>query len=344
MYTLISFSAAVAIVPLVIALCKKQGWYDTINVRKIHSGSIPRLGSIGFVPVFLIASSIYLKNLEGEALIEYLPLVGAGTLVFILGIIDDFYDLSAVVKLIGQCIASIVPIIFGFQIECVGPLNLSILSPVITFFWFLGIINAFNLIDGVDALCGSLSFSVLLVLGIVYTIGGSDYNILFFILGGGVAGFLVYNKPKAKIFMGDGGAQFLGFIIAVAPLFKPKPDAIAYNLFPMTLVVASIPMMDTIAAMWRRKREGRSFFSPDKMHLHHKLMNMGYTTKSILFFLLIIQAGICGISLAAVVWIEGLRGFVVLCGVFAAMIVFFTIIHYTSHSVARMKAKDQQQT
>ncbi|MDR2484673.1 MAG: undecaprenyl/decaprenyl-phosphate alpha-N-acetylglucosaminyl 1-phosphate transferase [Treponema sp.] len=335
-YSLGSFGIAVAIIPLVIGFCKKQGWYDTINVRKIHSGSIPRLGSIGFAPVFLLMSCLYLAGLQGTPVRGYLPLVGAGAIVFVLGILDDFYELSAKVKLLGQCIAGLIPVVFGFQIIRIGPLELGIFSPAVSFVWFIGIINAFNLIDGVDALCGSLSLSILITLGAVYILSGSEYKALPFILAGGIAGFLVYNKPKAAIFMGDGGSQFLGFIIAGLPLFKPA-QVFAYNLFPMMIVLTSIPVLDTFAAIWRRRREGRSFFSPDKLHLHHKLMNMGYTTKSILGFLLIIQAGLCGVALLAVIWIEGVRGFAVLCGAFAAMIVFFTIMHYTSRSIARMK-------
>jgi UDP-GlcNAc:undecaprenyl-phosphate GlcNAc-1-phosphate transferase len=338
MYILVSFGVSVVSIPLIIALCKKYEWYDSINVRKVHSGSIPRLGSLGFVPVFIILSPLYLKWLDDEILYSYLPLVGAGFLVFIVGIIDDFHELSARVKLAGQCVAAVVPVIFGFHITRVGPLVLGMAGPVITFIWFIGIINAFNLIDGVDALCGSLSLSILLVFGIVLYVGGSEYAALPFILGGGVLGFLVYNKPKAKIFMGDGGSQFLGFIIAALPLFKSSlSPAAEYNLFSMTLALTSIPMLDTFAAMWRRRREGRSFFSPDKMHLHHKLIRMGYTTKSILGFLLIIQTGVCGLSLLAVLWLEGLRGFVILCGAFAAMVIFFTIIHYTSHALDRAK-------
>lgn len=330
------------IIPLVIRLCEKRGWYDTTNVRKVHSGAIPRLGSFGFVPIFLVLSSLYVAEVQGKAWTEYLPFVCAGIIVFLIGIADDFYELSAKVKLAGQCAAAVIPIIFGFHIIRIGPLELGAASPVVTFFWFIGIINAFNLIDGVDALCGSLSFCILLTLGGTFLVGGVRYAALPFILAGGVLGFLGYNKPKAKIFMGDGGSQFLGFTIAGLPLLGEVPGTgIEYNLFAMALVLVSIPMLDTFAAIWRRTREGRSFFSPDKLHLHHKLINMGYTTKSILGFLLIIQAGICIVSLVAVIWLEGLRGFVILCGALGAMLIFFAIVHYTSHALRRVKKEPE---
>ena len=336
-----TFCVAVIVIPLVIMLCKKQGWYDSINVRKIHSGSIPRLGSIGFAPIFLIVSSIYLWMLERNLFNAYIPLIIAGFLVFLLGVFDDFYELKPTIKLIGQCVAAIIPIVFGFEITQIGPFNIGFLSPVITFFWLIGIINAFNLIDGVDALCASLALSITIVAGVVLTFGGSEYSALPFILAGGIIGFLFYNKPKAKIFMGDGGSQFLGFIIAIFPLFKTTAT-INYNFFLMMIILNSIPILDTFAAIWRRKREKRPFFSPDKRHLHHKLMDMGYTTKSILFFLLIIQTGLCILSLIAVLWIEDARGFIILCGALVSMLIFFTIIHYTSRTVARLKSKSTQ--
>lgn len=341
LYTLASFGAAILVIPLVIALCKKQGWYDSLNVRKIHSGSIPRLGSLGFAPVFLIIAALYIRDVQPPLLSTYLPLFAPGMLIFLFGLIDDFVELAPKIKLLGQCAVSSIPVIFGFHFTRLGPLELGVLGPVITFCWLISAINAFNLIDGVDALCGGLSFSIALTLGISFQLEGSPSAGLPFILGGGVMGFLVYNKPRAKIFMGDGGSQFLGFIIAALPLVKPG-KALEYNLFPLMITLSSIPLLDTIAAIWRRRREGRSFFSPDKRHLHHKLIDMGYTAKSILFFLLTIQGGLCGISLVAALWIEGARGFVILCGACAAMMVFFAIMHYTSRSVARVKglAKD----
>ncbi|MDR0526008.1 MAG: undecaprenyl/decaprenyl-phosphate alpha-N-acetylglucosaminyl 1-phosphate transferase [Spirochaetaceae bacterium] len=340
-YIIASFGVSAVIIPLVILLCKKRGWYDSTNGRKVHSGSVPRLGSFGFVPVFLVLSSMYAAELPGKSWAEYLPLSGAGLIVFLMGVVDDFYELSAKIKLLIQCIAGAIPILFKFSISRIGPIEPGFLGPILTFIWIIGVINAFNLIDGVDALCGSLSLCILVTLGTALLIAGSEYWVLPFMLGAGILGFLLYNKPKAKIFMGDGGSQFLGFSIAVLPLCPfPAGSGIEYNMFALVIVIASMPILDTFAAIWRRSRERRSFFTPDKLHLHHKLINMGYTTKSILGFLLIIQAGMCGVSLLAAVWIKGNKGFAILCGAFGAMLVFFTIIHYTNHAFLRGKEKN----
>ena len=137
---------------------------------------------------------------------------------------------------------------------------------------------------------------------------------------------------------GDGGSQFLGYMLGALPLLK-SPLVLRFNLFPMVVVLSSIPLLDTVAAIWRRTREGRSFFTPDKRHLHHKLMEMGYTTKSVLPLLVTIQTGLCGVSFLAVVGIAGVRGFIVLGVGLGVMILFFAIIHYTSHAVSRVKGK-----
>ncbi|MDR1957317.1 MAG: undecaprenyl/decaprenyl-phosphate alpha-N-acetylglucosaminyl 1-phosphate transferase [Treponema sp.] len=327
--------------PWVIKLCKKQGWYDRVNSRKVHSGTIPRLGSCAFVTVFLAAALLYLGRTPGNRLAVYLPILGGGFLVFVLGLLDDLYELPARYKLLGQGVASLIPLVCGLHLTRLGPLELGGLGPILTFCWLIGMSNAFNLIDGVDALCGILSLSVLLTLGLVLSLNGdADAGLdgaLEFILGGCILGFLVYNKPPARIFMGDGGSQFLGFMIGALPLITSSAG-LTYNLFPLVAVLSSIPLVDTIAAIWRRTREGRSFFTPDKRHLHHKLMEMGYTTKGLLGLILTIQTVLCGVSLVAVLWLGGFRGFIFLAAAFGAMAVFFAVIHYTSQRASRIKA------
>ncbi|MDR2633887.1 MAG: undecaprenyl/decaprenyl-phosphate alpha-N-acetylglucosaminyl 1-phosphate transferase [Treponema sp.] len=333
-----SCGLTLALIPWVIKLCKKQGWYDQINSRKIHSGSIPRLGSLGFVPVFLGASIHYL-SVQGNQLPSYLPIFAGGFLVFVLGLVDDLYELPPRYKLLGQSVASLIPLVYGVHLSSIGPLEVGIMGYGITFIWLIGMSNAFNLIDGVDALCGTLSLSVALTIGLVVSVQGADTGLegaLGFILGGCMMGFLVYNKPPARIFMGDGGSQFLGFMLGALPLLK-SPPALSFNLFPMVVVLSSIPLLDTVAAIWRRTREGRSFFTPDKRHLHHKLMDLGYTTKSVLALLVTIQGGLSGVSVLAVLGIGGLRGCIVLGVGFGVMILFFAIMHYTSHAVLRVK-------
>jgi UDP-GlcNAc:undecaprenyl-phosphate GlcNAc-1-phosphate transferase len=299
---------------------------------------------VGFTLCFLLVGSVYLLTAHPDFFIKALPIFISAIIVFAMGVVDDFRELRARTKLIGQCVASLIPVVFGFQFTQFGPIQLGFMGKIITFVWFVGLTNALNLIDGIDALCGSISLSILLAVGVILQLrSSSDYTALLFILSASVLGFLVYNKPTAKIFMGDGGSQFLGFMIAAFPLFRSAPE-LNYNIFPAMVVLAAIPIMDTIAAIWRRTREGRSFFSPDKAHLHHKLLDMGYTPLSILGLLVVIQVGLCVVSLIVMLWIDGLRGFLVLLIAFLAMIIFFSIIHYTSHTIKRLKKNNTPQS
>lgn len=335
LYTLIAFCISVITIPVVIKLCNTYGWYDTINNRKVHTGNIPRLGGIGFVSAFIIAAFLYAMFDNAIHLKGVIPILIAGLFIFIFGVIDDFKDLPAKFKLLIQIIAALILVSNNFIFTQIGPLHLGFIGYIITFIWIIGVINAFNLIDGVDALCGGLSFFIINTVGIIYLVSNvKAVATLCFILSAAILGFLVYNKPKAKIFMGDGGSQFLGFMVAILPLYPVSIPSFSYNKLAIIFVLASIPILDTFAAMWRRTREHRSFFSPDRSHLHHKLMNMGYGTIGILTLLYSLQLGLCAAVLVSA-WIGGIRSLIILLGCFIAMIGFFSIIHYTNRAVMR---------
>lgn len=331
-YIFISFVISATLIPCIIVLCKRNSWYDSTNERKIHSGLVPRLGSIGFVSAFIITTILYYILNKNIRFFDIFPIALAGFIIFIFGIIDDFKDLPAKFKLLIQIISSLIMVLSGYRFTQIGNIQLGWFGYVLSFVWFIGVINAFNLIDGIDALCGGLSFFITITLGIIFTVANSPSPAtLSFILAAAILGFLLYNKPKAKIFMGDGGSQFLGFMIAAFSLY-PTNESIEYNKFLMAALLSAIPIFDTLAAIWRRTREHRSFFSPDKAHLHHKLMNLHYSTLGILFFLYALQLGLCGIVILAL-WCEGLKGCILLCGGFTAMILFFAVIHYTNRAI-----------
>jgi UDP-GlcNAc:undecaprenyl-phosphate GlcNAc-1-phosphate transferase len=145
--------------------------------------------------------------------------------------------------------------------------------------------------------------------------------------------------------MGDGGAQFLGFMIAGLVLADQSNSIgevmentarlrLRCNLLPFALVMSSIPILDTFAAIWRRKREGRSFYTADTFHLHHKLLRLGFTNKSILCLILTIQIILGGISLFALICLSPNPGFIVLCFAFVLAVIFFSIIHYLHKPLA----------
>ena len=170
-------------------------------------------------------------------------------IIFVFGLIDDIHTLRAIIKLLIQIVATCLVIFSGNRFKQIGPFELPlIISYVLTFCWIIGVINAFNLIDGLDGLCGSLSFTTILTLGIIYTLSSNNVAVICFILAASILGFLCFNWPPAKLFMGDCGSQFLGFMIATLPLI-PSDNVIEFNKFLIIVSLAAFPIFDTIAAI-----------------------------------------------------------------------------------------------
>ena len=329
--------------PIIINFCKKFSLYDSQNARKIHSGNIPRLGGVGIAISFFVMALlcvIFEKNID---MFSNLPLLIAAFIIFGFGIVDDILELPAYVKLLVQLVAVSLVTFSGYRFTQIFAWKLpTVLSFMLTFGWILGVINAYNLIDGLDGLCGSLSFTALISLGIILSVFKIPEATICFILAGSIFGFLCFNWPPAKIFMGDGGSQFLGFMIATIPLYTTKGISFEYNKLLIMVILASFPIFDTIAAIWRRIRDKRPIMSPDKMHLHHKFLNLGYTQKQTLFIILGIQVLLCAcVSLS--IFLEKFRGTVFLVEAFIFMIIFFSIMHYTNRTVLRKQNNEIEQ-
>ena len=322
---IVSFVLGLVFVKLAINVCKRCNWYDVPSDRKVHTGLVPRLGGAGFVLAFILSCVLYAILEKGTAKM-FAPFVFAGLLVFAAGVADDFLNLRAIVKFALQCVAALVMVTSGYVFEVCFSLHIPrSLATVGTFVWIVGIINSYNMIDGIDGLCGSLSALTLLTFAMIYTQAQGYSAALCFLLVSAILGFLVFNKPKAKIFMGDGGSQFLGFMVASVPLFKTTANFEGKKML-IALCLAAIPMMDCIAAFWRRTRDHRSVMSPDKLHLHHKLMNLGLTSGGVLLLLLSIQAVICACVIASMA-IKTAGAYVLLIALEVAMVGFFTTVH-----------------
>lgn len=333
-FTAISFVTSLVAMPIIIAVCKKRNIYDYQDERKIHSGNISRLGGIGVFIAFVISSLVFALVSDSIEFMQALPVVIGSCIIMCFGLADDILNLRAIIKLIAQMAAAFVVVAFGMRFtqifNWVLPLPLSIL---ITFGWIIGITNAYNLIDGLDGLCGSLSFTGVTTLGIVFLLSGNSESTICFILAAAILGFLCFNWPPAKIFMGDAGSQFLGFMISVIPLYT-SGDSFEFNKFLIMLVLTALPTFDTIAAIWRRLREHRSIMSPDKSHLHHKFLNLGYTKTATLYVILVLQLLLC-VAVVASFFMEKTAGLILLSGAFIFMVVFFAVIHYTNRAVIR---------
>ncbi len=336
----IALAISSVLIPLIIKFCKRYKLYDSVNARKIHSGEIPRLGGLAFFVAFMIScvvSSQVFKEISGYRL---LPLLVSGILIFGTGILDDIKDLPAKYKLLIQMLAAFIVIAGGYRFDGVLRFRLPFwLSITVTFIWIVAIINAFNLIDGLDGLCGGISFIVFLTFGFIFLMMRDQGAGVCFIAASSILGFLIYNWPPAKIFMGDCGSQFLGFLVAVVPLYFSSPD-FEYIKGPAMVVIVALPALDVVAAIWRRLREKRPIMSPDKAHIHHKLLNIGFGKKRTLFCLLGIQC-LGAISVAFACYLSRSKGVMLLTIVFMFQCAFYSVIHFVNRAVlARIQEND----
>lgn len=342
-FVALSFIISTIMMPLIIKFCKKFSLYDYQSARKIHSGNIPRMGGVGIGLAFFVSAALYLYFSESISFWDSLPILVAGLIIFVFGLLDDIKNLRAIVKLIVQLAATALVTFNGYRFTHIGAWQLpTVLSYALTFGWVLGVINAYNLIDGMDALCGSLSFTTVTTLGILYALSNNYEAVLCFILAASILGFLIFNWPPAKLFMGDNGSQFLGFMIATIPLYS-SGDIFEYNKFMIMIVLTAFPVFDTIAAIWRRLRDHRSIMSPDKAHLHHKLLNMGYTQKQALFLIAGIQTLLCCAVILSY-FLGTTKGAALLIESFVFMVILFAIIHYTNRSVNRKHMIDSKES
>ena len=324
--TIISYLLGVFIVPLVIAFSKKKGLVDNPGGRKIHDHPVSRLGGVAIwistmlTFLVLVVLSFYPKGslLSGMLL--------GGSLIFFLGIVDDVYCLDAKFKLLIQiCIATIV-FLLGIRIDTVyNPfgslihLNL-IISYIITMLWIVGISNAVNFIDGIDGLAGSIITISAVTLGVI-AVSMSPTNVsslIAFILAGSMLAFLTYNFNPAKIFMGDSGALFGGFMLAVLSITGVMDsDTIAMYV---PLLVLSVPIMDITFSSLRRIAKGKSPFVADSEHIHHKLLHRGFSQNKTVFILAMI-AVISGALASLVINTSLLKYFLYAVGVSVILLV-----------------------
>ncbi|QEK05796.1 MraY family glycosyltransferase [Treponema phagedenis] len=322
---------------LVIKFSQRYGLYDTIDERKVHSGNVPRLGGLGVIIGFTvtIVLSICIKYYKVPYISNIWFLVGAGILIFWMGVWDDIKPWKAKYKLAVQCTAAIIVLAGNFKFTFISfspfssYLKLGWFAYPFTFIWIVGIINAINLIDGIDGLSGSITFLSLLMYTVLFYFYDNKITSFFcLILMCSIAGFLVFNLPfpRAKIFLGDGGSQFLGFTFGVLPLMKTTSSIEAIT-FPYTFVLLSIPILDTFAAIWRRAKEHKPLGTPDKLHIHHKLMLLGFSSRETLVILICIQLFLTILVTVASV-LRGIIAFVLLLLAFSTVFLFFTFIHY----------------
>lgn len=308
MYIIFAFLIALLIsfasTPIASAIAQRVGAVDKPNKRRINKVPIPRMGGIaiyfGFLVAVLCFADIASQEMRGILL---------GSLVMVvLGMLDDVYQLPASIKFIVQILIAVFVIWHGVDINMLtnpfypyfGPeiLHMGIWGYIVTVLWIVGVTNAVNLIDGLDGLAVGTSTIACITLFIIALFTGElSMALLLIAVIGACLGFLPYNSHPAKIFMGDTGSTFLGFIMAtvsVQGLFK----SYAVITVAAPILILGLPIFDTGFAILRRIIQRRPVFAPDRGHLHHRLLDHGYNQKQAVYILYVISGAL---SLLAII-------------------------------------------
>ena len=288
-----TFMIALVLTPLVRLFSFKIDAVDYPNARRINTKPMPSAGGLSIVIAFSIATLIFIPMLTSttapiKSYLSYtLPVVGAGWIIALTGLIDDVKELSAKKKMIGILLAaSLVWFLTDFRLNDFkipfgGPLLHfePWLSYLLTVIWIVSITNAVNLIDGLDGLVSGVSIISLVTMGIVsyffLPVPNLFLTMTIFVLVASIAGFFPFHYHPAILYLGDTGALFIGFMISVLSLQGLKNATAVAVVTPM--IILGVPITDTFLAIIRRTLSGQKFYKPDRNHLHHRLLSLGLT-------------------------------------------------------------------
>lgn len=312
LYHLIAFLAAIAVVllvtPIVNDLGQKAGFVDRPNERKIHSRPMVRLGGVSIFLGNLVALLIVWNAggfgvLPQPAEYEIWGVTLGGVAFFLIGLADDLLTLPALLRLVLQFLVAGIVWAVGVKIRIitvpfVGIVDLGWLSLPLTTVWLVGIANAINFIDGVDGLAAGVSgIAASAMFFVCILMGEPEAGLLAAALAGGALGFLRYNFNPAQIFMGDGGAYFMGFTLAgLGVIGLVKAYTAVAILLP--LLILAVPIVDTSTVVFNRLLKGQSPFAPDQKHLHHRLLNAGLSQRVTVLFIYCLTLWVGSLALA----------------------------------------------
>jgi len=295
----VTFLISAFLVPFVMKVAYHTNALDIPNARKVHTKPIPRMGGLAIFGAFLVGYMFFARTS-----IQMLAVLIGSFIIVLTGIFDDIKPVPAKVKLFFQIIAAAVVVfygnivldnvqIFGMFIEFPKPFNY-----LITIIFMVAIVNAINLIDGLDGLASGISSIYFATIAIIaYFLNrmqGLDF-VLALIMLGATLGFLLYNFNPAKIFMGDTGSLFLGFIISIIALLGFKSTTLTSLIIP--ILILAIPIFDTVLAIFRRVLKGEKIMTPDKEHFHHQLLKMKFSVKSTVLIIYAIDILFASVSI-----------------------------------------------
>jgi len=317
---------ALAFTPIVRRIVIRYEIVDRPEARRVNLIPVPRGGGLAVSAAFLLVASVVL-SVNQAALFVPIPftlvpsdvtaLLLGGAVAAGLGAIDDLLDLRARVQLVGQILLAAGAVALGITIDFIadpfGPGVIRFSGPIaagLTIFWIVGMINSINWIDGLDGLSSGVAFIAAVTLGLIsltIQVGQPLIAVLCFALAGSLLGFLRWNFHPATIFAGTSGVQFVGFTLAVLAILGTAKVAVA-------LLVLGVPIIDTFWIIVRRVSQGRSPFSPDRTHIHHRLLDLGLSHRQTV----LVIYGICLALAILALLLSGVNQLYAFLGVFVA--------------------------
>jgi UDP-GlcNAc:undecaprenyl-phosphate/decaprenyl-phosphate GlcNAc-1-phosphate transferase len=323
---------ALGLTPLVRRIVLRYEIVDRPNARRVNTIPVPRGGGLAVSAAFLLVASAFLIVNQGAVFVsvpvslqasEVAALLLGGAIAAGLGAIDDLLDLRARMQLLGQVVLACFAVVLGVSIDFIAnPIGRDLIhfsGPVaagLTIFWIVGMINSINWIDGLDGLSSGVAFIAAVTLGLISLtpqvgqppqLGQPLIAVLCFALAGALLGFLRWNFHPATIFAGTSGVQFVGYTLAVLAILGTAKVAVA-------LLVLGVPIIDTFWIIVRRVSQGRSPFSPDRTHIHHRLLDLGLSHRQTVLAIYGICLGLAVLSLL----LSGVTQLYAFLGVFVA--------------------------
>lgn len=311
---------------VIITISRRAGFLDRPAERKIHKEPVPLMGGFAVYLAFVITVILHVK-LSGLLLahpsffyfippeiLRYLPgveevwdklkvILYGGTVMLLLGVLDDIRDVGAKAKLGVQVLAALMLVLFGIRITLF--VDSYFFGAVVTVLWVVGITNAFNLLDNMDGLSGGVAVIAALFFFLTAWMHGYMFiGAVMLVFAGSVLGFLRYNFNPAKIFMGDTGSLFIGYVLAALTILNRYYAGESPTLFPviMPVLILAVPVFDTLSVICIRLKNGESIFKPDRRHFSHRLLNLGFTQRQavLLVYLVCFCVGLSSLLLRQV--------------------------------------------
>ncbi len=292
---IVALVVTMILIPPIMKWADKIGAIDIPDARKVHTQAIPRVGGIAMV-IGSVVSIFLLADLTPQLI----AIIASFIVIWGFGLWDDKCELNYKIKFLGQLLAVIIVVVWGDVVVRSFPFVHDALPDYLaiplTVFALVGITNAINLSDGLDGLAGGTSLITISIIALLaFAANGEMVVLIAMAIAGSILGFLRHNTHPARLFMGDTGSQFLGFSLGVLVIILTQSVNPAMSpLIP--LFILGLPILDTMAVMGQRIYERRSPFSPDKNHIHHKLLDIGFDHYEAVFIIYLVQSALIAVA------------------------------------------------